>query len=382
MRISKSLFPAVALLAAVAAWPDPPAPLGPSTWATAGPGHVWEFPRDHRAHPDYRIEWWYFTGHLETGESPARRFAYQLTFFRIGVLPEPPDLDSAWNSSGLLMAHAALTDEQEGSHRFSELLVRSTPLLAGFGESPEEPLAWSRAPAGTAGRWSLHHDGTGFRFEMTDRAAGFGFALETTPLKPRVLQGPGGLSRKSEQPGAASLYYSFTRLATEGKLTVDGESHDVSGVSWMDHEISSSQLADHQVGWDWFSLQLDDGREVMLYRLRDSGGAVDFAKGTRVGVDGAPEYLEAADFSLESRSSWNSPASAIRYPSVWRIEIDGEAEPWVVVPLVAGQENVSRLPGGPTYWEGAVRVETVEGRRLGLGFVELTGYGEGNRPPV
>ncbi|MGH9319637.1 MAG: lipocalin-like domain-containing protein, partial [Vicinamibacteria bacterium] len=173
-------------------------------WKVASPEYDWSFPRDHWAHEGYRTEWWYLTGHL--GE----RFAYQFTFFRIGVLRDPPELASGWAASGFVMGHAALTDLETGRHFFSEVLYREVPLLAHFNSFPEPRIGWSRAPAGTDGLWYLDWNGEGFDFAASDDSQGFSFQLTTRPEKPLVFQGPNGFSRKGKGEDAASHYYSFT----------------------------------------------------------------------------------------------------------------------------------------------------------------------------
>jgi predicted secreted hydrolase len=346
----------------------------PDEWKTARPDYEWSFPRDHWAHAGYRTEWWYFTGYL------GDRFAYQFTFFRIGVLPERPESSSTWTATNVVMGHAALTDLREKRHWFSEILYREIPLLAGYGDFPEPRIGWSRAPAGTEGLWTLDWNGEAFDFAAKDDQEGFGFRLRTRPKKPLAFQGPRGFSRKGESEGAASQYYSFTRLATEGEVTVGKERFEVEGESWMDKEFSSSQLGERQVGWDWFSLRLDDGRELMLYLMRAEDGSVDYANGTLVDAQGAASYLSGQDFEVEVLEHWTSPATSARYPSEWRIRVAGLD--LRVSAVVADQENRSRLPRGVYYWEGAVVVEGSDGTPLGRGFVELTGYGRGNRPPV
>jgi predicted secreted hydrolase len=340
----------------------------------AAPDYRWSFPLDHWAHEGYRTEWWYFTGHL--GE----RFAYQFTLFRIGLLAERPTLDSGWATSTLVMGHAALTDLEKGRHLFSEVLYREIPLLSGFGAYPERRIGWSRPPAGTGGIWRLDWNGEAFDFEAKDERQRFSFRLSTRPKKPLVLQGENGYSKKGEGERAASLYYSFTRLETAGEVVLDGERYDVSGESWMDKEFSSSQLASDQVGWDWFSLQLDDGRELMLYVMRRKDGTTDYAKGTLVSAAGEVRYLEGADFEVEVTDRWTSPETSARYPARWRLRALGLE--LAVIPRLLDQENRSGLPGGVYYWEGSVEIRDAEGALVGKGFVELTGYGEGNRPPV
>jgi predicted secreted hydrolase len=343
-------------------------------WKVARPDYEWSFPRDHWAHEGYRTEWWYFTGHLE------ERFAYQFTLFRIAVLPERPELTSSWAASSLVMGHAALTDLESKRHFFSEVLYREVPLLAGHGAFPESRIGWMRAPAGTDGIWSLDWNGEGFDFAARDRSQGFGFCLTTRPTKPLVFQGTGGFSRKGMAEGAASHYYGFTRLETRGEVELEGDRIEVKGESWMDKEFSSSQLAENQVGWDWFSLRLDDGRDLMLYLMRSKTGAVDYASGTLVDPEGKPAYLDRTAFEVVVLDTWKSPATGATYPSSWRVRVAGLD--LRVRAAVLDQENRSRLPRGIYYWEGAVVVEDSEGKRIGRGFVEMTGYGEGNRPPV
>lgn len=353
-----------------------------SQWQPARPDYAWSFPQDHWARPGYRTEWWYFTGHLTSQDAPHRRFGYQFTFFRVGLMPEAPDLQSGWATENLIMGHAVITDLAGGRHLFSEVMYRAISLLGGFGRYPDRLIAWSRAPAGTDDTWTLRWNGEAFDLAMRDDARGIAFQLSTRPGKGLVFQGPNGFSRKGEGPTAASQYYSFTRLLTEGTLSIDGDTVGVRGESWMDKEFGSNQLAAHQVGWDWFSLQLEDGREVMLYMLRDQRGATDFARGTVVSREGEARFLAADEWSVRSTRTWKSRATGAEYPSRWAVELPGEDLRMTLVPELAEQENRSRLLGNLFYWEGAVRVESLAGDRLGRGYVELVGYGTDNRPAI
>ncbi len=347
-------------------------------WRAARPDYGWSFPQDHWARAGYKTEWWYFTGHLESEEG--RRFGYQFTFFRVGLMPQRPALASNWTSHNLIMGHAAISDLSSGRHVFSEVLYRAVPMLGRFGTYPDSLIAWSRAPAGTDGRWTLRWNGEAFDFAMADRKAGMAFSFSTRPVKPLVFQGPNGYSRKGTGPMSASQYYSFTRLLTEGTVTVGGETFGVRGESWMDKEFGSNQLAEHQAGWDWFSLRLADGREVMLYLLRDTSGKVDFARGTVVSPSGEAHYLAAADFSVRATKRWTSRETGATYPSRWVVDLPGEGLRMEVAPELADQENQSRAVG--FYWEGAVRVLTGEGKRIGRGYVELVGYGTKRKPAI
>jgi predicted secreted hydrolase len=351
---------------------------GAASWTGARPGYGWSFPADHSAHPGYRTEWWYFVGHLEAEQEPDRRFGYQFTFFRIGVLPELPAADSAWSASDLVMGHAAVSDLSGGEHRFSEVLYRAVPLLGGFPAPPEPLIAWSRGPAGTEERWTLRWNGEGFDLAMADAAQQMSLSLSVRPARPLIFQGPNGYSRKGRGPTAASQYYSMTRLVTEGSVTLDGRVFRVRGTSWMDREFGSNQLDEHQVGWDWFSLQLDDGRDLMLYRLRNDAGETDFSRATLLPAAGEPIYLDGDEWSLETTATWTSSETGAAYPSAWTLEIPTHGIRLAIAPELADQENRGRI----VYWEGAVRVLGGDGEPAGRGYVELTGYGTRNRPAI
>ncbi|MFT3913986.1 MAG: lipocalin-like domain-containing protein [Anaeromyxobacteraceae bacterium] len=354
-----------------------------AAWLPADPARTWSFPRDHWAHPGHRTEWWYLTGTLESLDEPGRRFGYQLTFFSVGLVPDPPRVDSAWASGGAVMVHLAVTDVATGAHAFSEVLWRRTPLLAGLGAAPDPVLAWARPPAGQEGRWSLALDGDAtFRLDARDAARGLGLALTAAAARPPTLQGPNGYSRKSDVEGYASSYYSLTRLATEGTLELSGKRHRVRGTSWMDKEFGSSQLAPSQVGWDWWSLRLADGRDLMLYALRRADGAADFKKATLVERDGTVRWLGAAEWTATALGRWRSPETGADYPSGWDVAVPGAGVRVRVVPEVKASENVSRLVPGLAYWEGPVRILDPDGAAAGEGYVELTGYGDRARPPI
>jgi len=354
-------------------------PAAANDWKQAQPDYAWSFPRDHWTHPGYKTEWWYFTGHLRGDDG--RRFGYQFTFFRVGVLPTAPDTDSAWAARDLIMGHAAISDLDGNDHRFSEVICRAVPLLGGFGAWPDPLIAWSKSPAGTPGEWRLFWNGDAFDFDMRDDARAMSFSLSTRPDKPLVFQGPNGFSRKTQSGKGASLYYSFTRLRTSGQLRLDGRTWQVSGESWMDKEFFTSVLESQQIGWDWFSLQLDDRREVMLFLLRREDGTTDFAAGTVVHPDGSTTYLDGNTFTITSQARWQSPHTEGVYPSRWRLSIPQEQLDLELVAEMADQENRSRLIGTLHYWEGAVRL-LQNGLLVGKGYVELTGYGTSSRPAL
>ena len=215
---------------------------------------------------------------------------------------------------------------------------------------------------------------------MADQQQGIAFDLHTAPQKPLIFQGPNGYSRKGVGASAVSHYYSFTRLTTTGILKVGGETSRVSGDSWMDKEFGTNQLGEHQVGWDWFSLQLADGREIMLYILRDTAGKVDYGRATLVAADGTTRFLKRESFALRATKKWTSAQTKATYPAGWELRVDGET--LLLTVEMADQENRGALARTLFYWEGAVRVADGKGRQIGKGYVELTGYGTGSRPGI
>jgi predicted secreted hydrolase len=349
-------------------------PTDPS-WKLAEPGYHWSFPKDYGPHRDYKSEWWYFTGHLTTTDQPPRHFGYQFTLFRLGITRRPVGNHSQWQSGDALLAHAALTDLDHAKHFFADSFTREAPFLGQTQPIPKKPLAWLVGPAGSSGTWAVNWDESGFSFNA--QTPDFAFELKTHPLKPLVYQGPEGLSRKTSDGSAASLYYSFTRLATAGTVTLPGASAStVIGQSWMDKEFGSGQLGAQQVGWDWFSLQLNDGREIMLYLLRNKDNQVDYAHGTLIDSSGHARYLKANQFSVQTTAHWESPLTHSHYPAAWTIQLTEPPMSLEVKPEVQDQENRGQRLPDVAYWEGAVQVKDSQGHPLGVGYVELTGYSQ------
>jgi predicted secreted hydrolase len=392
MKTSRAIIAtALALAAAAAAATTMPA----DRWLRAGPGYAWSFPRDHYAHPGYRTEWWYLTGHLDVEGAPAdaEPCAFQFTIFRIGLDPawDPAAVDadstaSAWRAANLIMGHAAVTDPAAGRHVFSETLWRAAGGLGGFGVPGDSLLAWCLAPPGTAGTWFAALAGDTIAVRARDDRRGLAFDLRCATSLAPLLQGPGGFSPKDATGEVGSLYYSLPRLAVTGTLRRDGRDVAVTGRAWLDREVFTSTLGAGQAGWDWVSLQLDDGRDLMLYRLRTQDGRVDFALGTLATPGAPPLALPDGTWTLEPLATWTSAATGATYPVDWRLRVPGEAIDLELRAVLADQENVSTRTG-VHYWEGAVRAVAPPGtgdagRHLGRGFVELTGYGEGSRPPV
>jgi predicted secreted hydrolase len=327
------------------------------------------FPEDHGPHPEFRTEWWYYTGNLLTAEG--RHFGFQLTFFRIGLAPTMAPRASAWASREVYMAHFALTDTAGRRFRAASRLSRAALELAGARARPFRVSVEDWSAEGVNG------DATRVRLRAAEGDAAIELTLESA--KPVVLQGERGLDRKGPEPGNASYYYSLTRMPARGRVEVGGVPFEVSGLAWMDREWSTSSLGADLVGWDWFALQLDDGRELMLYRLRRADGRADrFSGGSLVAADGSSRPLGLDDAVIEALGSWTSPRDGTRYPARWRVSVPRERLTLEVTPRLAEQE----LALAVRYWEGAVRVEGRDGGRPlgGVGYVELVGYARASMP--
>jgi predicted secreted hydrolase len=321
------------------------------------------FPEDHGPHPDFGTEWWYYTGNLKT---PAgRHVGFQLTFFRVALAPTAPTRASAWATRQVYAAHFAVTDTAGGRfHAFSRL---SRAALGLAGAEAEPFRVWVEG-------WSAEGDGESVKLRANE--GDVALDLNLFAAKSEVLQGDRGLSRKGPEPGNASLYYSFTRMPARGVVRLGAETLDVSGEAWMDREWSTSGLGPDVEGWDWFALQLDDGRELMFYLLRRRDGTPDrFSAGTLVAVDGTARRRESGEVSVETLGHWTSPHSRVRYPARWRLRVPSADLRVDITPRLADQE----LRVGTRYWEGAVGIAgSAAGRPIaGQGYVELVGYGEG-----
>ncbi len=324
------------------------------------------FPEDHGEHPDHRLEWWYLTGALRDAEG--RRFGVQYTHFRFSLRP-PPELPSrqdeerGWESRQVYMGHLALTHVDAGEHRHAERFSRPGAGLAGVTASPF--VAWIQD-------WRLASTDESF-LPLTLAAADEAFAVNLTfePGRGPVLQGDAGYSRKGRDPGNASHYFSFTRLPTRGELRWGEETLEVSGLSWMDREWGSSVLDPDVVGWDWLSLSLDDGRDLMLFQLRtDEGGTAPFSAGTVVNPDGTQQRKQEGDFQMTPVDHWTSPVTGSRYPVAWQVSVPGAELAFTLRAVLPAQEMRTRV----RYWEGLVDAFDSQGRWLGEGYLEMTGY--------
>jgi predicted secreted hydrolase len=343
----------------------PPAETGGGFLRAEGAPSL-EFPRDHGPHPDFQTEWWYYTGNLQGQDG--RRFGYQLTFFRRAALPPETrqERQSDWATEQIYLAHFTLTDVGSGSFYAFERFERGAGELAGATGEPAYSV-WVQD-------WSVEQVEEDI-FHLRAAAGNISLMLTMTNQKGITLQGDQGYSQKGPEPGNASIYYSMTRLESQGTVTIGDQPYPVHGLSWLDREISTSILSEGQIGWDWFALQFDNGGELMVYQIRRSDGSADpFSAGTYINPDGETISLKNDDFQIVPQGVWRSPHSGGEYPARWSIQIDPVALTIDVQPLLADQElNVSVV-----YWEGAVRVEgTLGGQAInGYGYAELTGYAQ------
>lgn len=346
----------------------------PPTYRLALPGYEYSFPRDHGSHPDFQTEWWYYTGHLKSNRGES--FSYQLTFFRTAIAPGKVSRASKWATNQIVFAHLALTDQNRKKFYFSERISRDALGLAHAQTGNE-----SKAPRIWLDDWQLQFLGeTGDRQQFEaygtaqDKSTFFGLRLAQKALKPLVIQGKNGVSPKAEGRGRASHYYSFTRLESAGELQVGEQKYSVTGQSWFDHEFGSNVLTPQQLGWDWFSLQFDDGTELMLFQLRLKNGGIDpYSAGTLVRKDGTSRHLRRDEFEVEVLEERRSSLSKTRYPSSWRITVPSSQVEIRLQPTVPDQEIETPGSSNVTYWEGSVQVN---GTKTGKGYVEMTGYAE------
>jgi predicted secreted hydrolase len=359
----------LALVAALAFLATASPAAGPDRFRPLDPKAVVSFPRDHGAHDDARVEWWYVTGHLADGEG--RRSGFQLTFFRTGIVDEPKGTrSSAFAPRDLHLAHFARTDVDAKTFHFAERVHRDGPGGA-FARTTHLDVANED--------WRLTELGGNLYLHASARFAGKveTLTLLLTPEKPPVLHGENGLSRKAPEPDAVSRYVSFTRLSATGWLTRGEEARAVTGSAWMDHEWGTGAIGEGTTGWDWFSVQLDDGRDLMLYLLRGPDGTRTLhSSGTLVDREGRATPLAPADFSVEATDRWTSPRSKGTYPARWILKVPKAGLALEIVPLLADQELVTDRSTRVTYWEGACEVRPAPGTSspAGRAYVELTGY--------
>lgn len=339
-------------------------------FARAFDARDFEFPRDHGPHDAYQTEWWYYTGNLF--DATGRHFGYQITFFRRALIP-PEDQASVASRpsdfafSQLYFAHFAVTDTGDDEHVSFDKFSRAAAGLAGAQAQPFKVFIedWSAE--------SNRPDGSAESVRLQARGGGYAIELDLESSKPMVFHGDRGLSQKSLERGNASYYYSMTRMATRGKVLTPLGAFEVSGNSWLDREWSTSALAEDVEGWDWFSLQADDNRELMYFKLREANtGITDFGKGTYVAADGSSQLIPQDGAQVTVLDRWTSPDSGATYPVRWRMTVPAYGLDVEIVARVEDQE----MKLAQRYWEGAVTFSgTSAGQPIsGVGYVELTGY--------
>jgi len=314
------------------------------------------FPDDLGQHPDFQSEWWYYTGNL--ADAAGNRFGFQLTFFRRGLTPGLANRPSEWASNQVYFAHFTVTDVAGHSFTFHERFSRGSPGRAGAQSSPY--YVW-------LDDWYAREVGPG-KVQLKAKAEDIALDLVLEQAKPAARQGDQGLSQKSDEPGNARYYYSLTNNPARGTITTPRGAFAVTGNAWTDHEWSTSGLGPDAVGWDWFSLQLDDGREIMYFNIRKEDGSVEAVSGgTLIELDGRTRQLPREEVEITVLDTWPSPGSGATYPAEWLFAIPAEGIELRIKPLLPQQE----LRVSFTYWEGAVRIE---GTQQGYGYIEMTGY--------
>jgi predicted secreted hydrolase len=323
----------------------------------AAPGYHYQFPRDHFSHPEFKTEWWYYTGNLRAADG--RHYGFELVFFRQGQHARPDsgvlDNPSAWRVDDLYLAHLALTDIDGRKFRFFERLNRAGPGIAGV--SFENGRIWN-------GNWQAQWDKSTGVQNISAVEDGIRFTLRLAPRTAPVIHGENGVSQKAEGAGHASYYVSFPLLAVDGSL--NGAA--VTGTAWMDHEWFSNLLEDSTQGWDWFSAQFDNHTELMLFQLR---GKAPYSSGTFIDAAGRTVLLKPSDIAFQPLDYWTSPKTGARYPVRWRISVPSLKIATECAAAIPDQELVSKDKYTPAYWEGAVRYS---GSASGVGYLELTGY--------
>ncbi len=324
------------------------------------PARALTFPRDHGAHPDLRTEWWYVTGHARAG---TRTFGFQVTFFRSRV-DAAQDLQSAFAARQLLFAHAAITDIQGRRLWHDQRIAR-----AGFGiaQAATEDTRLALRD------WSLVREADG-RYHARIPAGEFALDLRFAPTQPLLLQGRQGLSRKGPEARQASYYYSQPQLQAQGRLQLQGQSFDVAGRAWLDHEWSEALLHPEAVGWDWIGMNLLDGSALTAFRLRRTDGSGLWDGGSWRAAQGPVQAFEPGGTVFTPQRAWTSGRSGARYPVQWQLACP--AGRYTVRALLDDQELDSRQSTGAIYWEGLSELANERGQVVGHGYLEMTGYAQ------
>ncbi|WP_425198319.1 lipocalin-like domain-containing protein [Polaromonas sp.] len=324
---------------------------------SALPARALQFPRDFGAHPDFRTEWWYITGHASSG---SREFGFQLTFFRSRV-DATQGMVSKFAAKQLIFAHAAVTDVLGNKLWHDQRIARE-----GFDIA-------SASPQGMAIKlrdWSLQSQGRIHRAHLP--AADFALDLAFAETQPVLLQGKQGLSRKGPEEKQASYYYSLPQLATSGSLQVKGQKFEVTGKAWLDHEWSEELLHPSATGWDWIGMNLDDGSALTAFRLRDKEGNAVWDGGSFRSAKGDFFAFSRGEVIFRPVRRWKSPLSQASYPVEWLVRTP--ADIYTVRAVIDNQELDSRQSTGAIYWEGLSELIDSNGKRVGRGYLEMTGY--------
>ena len=336
------------------------------TFKKALPGYTYQFPKDHASHGEFKTEWWYFTGHLESEDK--NEYGFELTFFRVGLDSKPTTKKNSWSMDNVYLAHFAITDLAKKKFAYSQKLNRRGLNLA---------FASEKIPHVFNERWKMLFIGDNILLSADQK--GYSFELLLKPGKKPVIHGINGVSQKAEGVGRASHYYSLTQLNANGFLFVDGEPKKVKGQAWMDHEFGSNQLTANQVGWDWFSIQLSNKRELMLYVMRTKDGGLDkHSSGSLILKDGSVKHLKRDEFKIVAKRKWKSSKTNGKYPLEWNVTVPKEDINLNIFPLMDDQELVTGKSTGVSYWEGACRVSGTDSNQkvTGKAYVEMTGYAE------
>jgi predicted secreted hydrolase len=333
------------------------------------PGRVFDFPRDHGAHPDYRTEWWYVTGNLAAEDGTT--FGYQFTIFRTRLVPPGSEASSPLFPAQVHLGHFAISEIDRQRHHDWERLGREGLGQAGSSEATLDAHV---------GDWRMWLEDSTNGSEIVRLDAGEGdtrLSVTMRPRKPLVIHGENGVHIKGENAEQASYYLGWTRLDTDGEITINGHRQAVTGNSWMDHEFGSAWLGEDEIGWDWFAIQLEDGTDAMIYRLRRRDGSANpAATGTIIEPDGTVRIITSGEYVLEETGWWGSNESGARYPVRWKISIPSEQTSLIVAPAFEAQEMRMTRHTGATYYEGAIRVEGTwkDKPATGSGYMELVGY--------
>ena len=354
-----------------AEWIEPPL-KSPKGYLIPTADYIPDFPKDHGSHPDYGIEWWYWVGHLES-EDGERNFGFQSTVFRVAGDPDKAKsrIQNSFGNQNLFLVHSALSDLTNGTYSHLERVYREGWQARASTEELKLRVGGVEA--------NLLQKEDGQRV-ITNYKNGDRLELSFRPLKPMVVFGNRGLSRKGESPGAVSWYWSYTRLQATGILFQKNKEIPVNGIAWMDHEISSSQLGEGLEGWDWTCMQLDDGTEVKAYRLREMDGDSDpWSAVYWIDRDGKTESVYSADFLWEEKDTWTSQKTGLKYPTTVQIIANHPnlgKKTYFIRPLLNPQEFTGNRADN-AYWEGACEVLNIKGERIGSAYLELAGYGGG-----